>query len=113
MAGKAVLVNGHVYPIDQDGIVRDVPEADAAKLLRGKTWMEYDPEAEAKREERRKALREEYKGQLGGIQLLTRDGRLVDPREVNEAQEKAKAAAAELTDYPSMKSERIWPTLMA
>lgn len=105
MAGKSVLVNGAVYKIDQDGVVSDVLEADAAKLLQSKAWMEYDPEAAAKREERRKALREEYKQQAGGIQLLTRDGQLVDPHAINEAQEKVKAKA-EGVDYPSMRPRK-------
>lgn len=101
MAGKSVLVNGTVYQIDPEGVVTDVADTDAAKLLQNKAWMEYDPEAEAKREERRKVLREQYKQEKGGIQLLTREGELIDPHAVNKAQEKAERTK----DYPSMRSE--------
>jgi glucan-binding YG repeat protein len=111
MAGKGVLVNGTVYPIDQEGLAQDVKDEDAAKLLQSKAWMVFDPEAAAKREERRKALREEYKQQRGGIQLLTKDGQMVDPQEINKAQAKAaeKAAAERALDYPSMKPEKSGP----
>lgn len=104
MLGRSVLVNGTLYQIDQEGIVRGVPEADAAKLLQNKAWMEFDPEAAAKREERRQALREEFKGQSGGIQLVTKQGELVDPKAINEAQAKKEAQEA-LNDFPTMKSE--------
>lgn len=112
MAGKGVLVNGTVYQLDDDGVVRDVPEADAAKLLLNKAWMEFTPEAAAQREERRKALRDQFK-QEAGIQLLTRDGQLVDPKVVNEAQEKAEAKTPVARDYPSMRSEPHSPEVDA
>lgn len=107
MKGKAVFVNGTLYQIDEDGIARDVSEGDANKLLQNKAWMIYDPEAAAKREERIQALREEFKGQRGGIQLFTKKGELVDPRAINEAQEKKEAQEVLIApdDFPTMKSE--------
>lgn len=105
MAGKSVLVNGTVYAIDEDGVVKDVADADAAKLLQNKAWMEFDPEAAAKREERRKVLRGQFKEQVGGIQLMTRKGELIDPHAVNKAQEAAEAAT-EAQDYPSMRPKK-------
>jgi len=44
MRGKAVLVNGTIYPIDANGIA-DVPQQDDAdKLLQADAWREYEPQ---------------------------------------------------------------------
>jgi hypothetical protein len=106
MKNKAVLVNGTRYEIDQDGIARNVAEQDAGKLLQNKAWMNFDPEAIKEREERQKAIREEFK--QSGIQLITRKGELIDPRKVNEAEDK-KRAEVESEDFPSMRSEGSQP----
>lgn len=117
MRGKGVLVNGTIYPIDAEGIAKNVSEEDAAKLLGSDKWMVYDPKAAAKREERRKLVREQFKQKRGSIQLIKKDGGLVDPEEMKKAAEaeKAKAKAQELVkaqaaaeakdEYPSMNAE--------
>jgi hypothetical protein len=112
MKGKGVCVNGTIYQIDAEGIARDVSDNDAQKLLASRNWMEYDPEAAEKRAERRKAIRDDFKKQRGGIQLIGRDGRVIDPEaEIKEA-EKAKAKAMDPENLPSMQSESAsQPTL--
>lgn len=104
MKGKSVLVNGTQYQIDQDGIAHGVAQADADRLLHSKAWMRYDPESLKELEERRKAIRDEFK--QGGIQLITRKGELIDPRAINEAEAKKQAeAVVDADDFPSMRSE--------
>jgi hypothetical protein len=38
MRGKTVLVNGNRYQVEQDGVARNVDQADAKKLLQGEAW---------------------------------------------------------------------------
>lgn len=79
MKGKGVLVNGHVYKISSDLVVRDdagkpldIPEADAQKLLGNpKAWAVYNPNAAPKIVAR--AV------EVPRIQLVTSTGDVIPP----------------------------------
>lgn len=45
--GHNILVGGHGYPVDKDGIARGVSDADADELLTSTTWKLYVPGAVA------------------------------------------------------------------
>lgn len=96
MRNKAVLVNGTVYQIDSNGIAKDVSDTDAEKLLRNRAWLRNDPEALREQEERRKALRDQFK--QGGIQLITKQGDLIDPKAINELEDEKEATQAGAPD---------------
>lgn len=69
-----VCVNGTIYEIGPDGVVKGVAEADAAKLLQNaKVWKKHDPK-------RATALREQAKKELKGtMKLLDKYGNPVKP----------------------------------
>lgn len=106
MKGKGVHCNGTTYPINEEGIARNVLDVDAGKLLKSRHWMLYDPEAASKREERRKAVREDFKRDRGGIQLIGNDGRVIDPK-AEEAKAKAKAKAKAEAPSPTPTAEEL------
>lgn len=66
MAGQKVQVNGRVYQIDPHGVLKGIPDADAQKLLKGKSWESYDP---ATVEARKAAAKKK-----GGITLIDAKG---------------------------------------
>jgi hypothetical protein len=59
-AGKSIMVNGNVYPIGDDCIVRDVKAEDAEKLLGNASWMNAEDKP-ANPADTRTARREAFK----------------------------------------------------
>jgi len=103
--GKSILVNGTIYDVDEKGIIHDMIEADAQKLLLGRAWAEYNPEAMEERERLKIEAREAFKGRKTGSLLINSRGEVIDPTKM--VPEKIPTAE----DLPPMKAEPPPPTI--
>lgn len=104
--GTAIYVNGTTYPIDKDGVVRDIPEVDATKLLSSNEWAVFSAEQLAMKKSRIERAREQFKASRDGLTLLDEQGR---PIRQPEPAAQATQPAPEVAGPPPLTPEEIAP----
>lgn len=82
-----VLVNGHTYKVDENGVAKGVKKKDAAKLLQGKGWRLWDGQTLKERAHARRAA----KRASTGMGLLRADGSSVELSDIPEDDESTNA----------------------
>ncbi len=83
-----VLVNGHIYKVDENGVAKGVKKKDAAKLLQGRGWRLWNGVTLKERAQARRVKRM-------GVGLLRGDGTAVDTAAIPDDDESTENAENE------------------